>query len=209
MMGFRTSRGGVKLFFLLPGLIIAVGLGYYIHVNGLADFSFVRKWQVEATNLFKKTTSQPEQAQEKILTLDLDELSAGLNEEQVSERFRAVQLSCYSVRDPLGDSTCTTPLALFNDSRARMVSFFFSRDRLANLRVTFPVDQQQELSTRLQGKYGQPAPLGFVDPHTGRKLQGWKLSRGTLGITEIVTGDRETVLLWMANPAAARASGRP
>lgn len=203
-MNYRTSRGIAKIFILLPALVVAAGLVYYLHHTGKLDLSFLRKWQVQATNVYNKTTSPSgEPVQDKILSVDLDELSAGMTEDQINERFRALELSCYSVKDPLGDYACSTPIALFNDTRAKSVSFLFRRDRLTTLRVTLDSGQHQELATRLQASYGPSGRLGMVDPQSGRQLAGWKIAAGTLGLSESVPGDKEAVLLWMARSTAA------
>jgi len=205
-MNLRTSKGAAKILFLLPALVVAAGLVYYMHHTGKIDLSVLRKWQVQATNFYNKTTSQPGETQEKIMTADLDELSGALTEAQINERFNGLALSCFSVKNPLGDYTCTTPISLFNETRARSVTFFFRGDRLTNMRVMFDADQQQELSARLQGKYGPSKSLGSTDPQTGRRLAGWKIPDGTVAISDVVSGDRDTLLLWMANTAPA--SGR-
>jgi hypothetical protein len=208
-MYFGRSKGAAKVLFLLPALVVAAGLVYYLYHTGKFDPAVFRQWQVQATNLFRQATGQPHEAREKIMTADPGELSASLGEAQIGERFRALELSCYSVRDPLGDYTCTAPVALFNGIRARSASFFFAGDRLTSLRVTFDAGQQQGLAARYQTQYGQPAKLGLVDPHSGRRLQGWKVAHGTLGVSDVVPGDRETVLLWVASSAATRAAVRP
>lgn len=208
-MNYRTSRGVAKIFILVPALVAATGLVYYMYHTGKLDPSSFRKWQVEATNIYNKTTSQSgEPVREKVMTADLDALSATLTEEQVNEQFRDLALSCYSVKDAFGDYACSTAIALFNDTRAKSASFYFLSDRLTSLRVTFDAGQRPELVTRLEGKYGPPKKLPARDPRTGRGLEGWKLSSGTVAVSEAVTGEKEASLLWMTKAATARLSGR-
>lgn len=208
-MNFRTSKGAAKILFLLPALAVAAGLVYYMHHTGKIDLSVLRKWQVEATNLYNKTTDQSgEPVQEKVMTADLDALSATLTEEQVIEQFRDLALSCYSVKDAFGDYACSTAVALFNDTRAKSVAFYFLGDRLTSLRVAFDAEQRPELVTRLQGKYGPPMKLAARDPRTGRGLEGWKRSGGTVAVSEVVIGEKEASLLWMTKAATARVSSR-
>lgn len=209
-MSIRTSRGGAKIFFLLPALVVAAGLVYYMYHTGKIDLSALRKWQVEATNLYNKTTNpSSEPVQEKIMTADLDALSATLTEEQVVEQFRDLALSCYSVKDALGDYVCSTAIALFNDTRAKAAAFYFLSGRLTSLRITFDAEQRPELVTRLQGKYGPLKKFTTRDPRTGRSLEGWKLSNGAVAVSETVTGEKEASLLWMTKAATARIPGRP
>jgi len=201
----RTSRGIAKIFILVPALVVAAGLVYYMYHSGKLDPSSFRKWQVEATNIYNKTTSQSgEPVREKVMTADLDALSATLTEEQVNEQFRDLELSCYSVKDALGDYACSTAIALFNDTRAKSAAFYFLSDRLTSLRVTFDAGQRPELVTRLQDKYGPPQKLTARDPRTGRALEGWKRPGGTVAVSETVTGEKEASLLWMTKVAAAR-----
>ncbi len=209
MINLGASKGAAKILFLVPALVVAAGLVYYMHHTGKIDLSFLRKWQVEATNLYNKTANPSgEPVQEKVMTADLDTLSATLTEEQVNEQFRDLSLSCYSVKDALGDYTCATSIALFNDIRAKSAAFYFLSGRLTSLRVTFDAEQRPELVTRLQDKYGPPRKLAARDPRTGRGLEGWKLSSGTVAVSETVTGEKEASLLWMTKVAAARVSGR-
>jgi len=200
MMHIRTSRGAALLIFL-SALVVVVGLVYYLHHTGKLDLTFLRKWGIEAGNVVKQASNEPDPKLDKIISVDIDDLSGALNESQIVERHRGAKLSCFSVRDPLGDYNCTTPVALFNDIPARSVSFFFRRDKLTSLRVTFPIDQHPELTTRLTNQYGVMKKIGLSDPATGRALQGWNVRNGLLGINDAVPGEREAVMLWATSSA--------
>jgi len=205
-MNYRTSRGVALVLLLLPALVVAIGLVFYLHHTGKLDLSFLRKWQVETGNVVRQATSESDPKTEKTLSVDLEDLSGGLGESQVVERYRDAQLSCFSVRDPLGDYACSTPVVLFNNVPARSAAFYFQRDRLTSLRVTFPIEQHAELTSRITGKYGPAKKLGLTDPASGRPLQGWKIPSGILGINDSVPGEREAVMLWVTSRAVLSSS---
>lgn len=205
-MNSRSMRGGASVTILLPALVIALGLAFYLHYTGKLDLSFLRQWKIEAGNAVNALTGAASQVQKKTISVDFDSLAGGLDENQLLERYRAAELSCYSVKGRYGDMACTAPVALFNHIDTDSVTFFLLRNRLTGLRVVIPADHQTELTSRLQEHYGPLKKLGATDLQTGRPLQGWILAGGVLGLSQALPGEREAVLVWTASTGAA--SGR-
>jgi len=205
-MHYRTMRGGASVTILLPALVIALALAAYLHYTGKLDLSFLRQWKIEAGNAVNALTGAAGQVQKKTISVDFDSLAGELDENQLVERYRVVELSCYSIKGRYGDMACSAPVALFNHIDTDSVTFYLLRNRLTSLRVVIPADRQSELATRLQERYGPARKLGATDLQTGRPLQGWMLTGGILGLSQAQSGEREAVLVWTASTGAV--SGR-
>jgi len=205
-MNARQNRGGAAVLLLVFAAVLAAGLLAYMNHVGKLNLSFLRNWQVTAMNFWKQNAGDPNQTLDKILTVNLEDLSGSLNESQIVDRYRGAELSCFSTRHPLGDYSCRADIALFNDIPAREAVFFFFHGRLSGLRVAMPVGKLNELNAQLTKKFGEKGQIGLKDPQTARPLQGWKLAGGMFGINEFIPGERDAILLW-AVPGMATTSG--
>jgi len=202
-MSARTNHGGAAALLLIFAAVLAAGLLGYMNYIGKLDLGFLRTWQVQAMNLIRQNSGDPNQRLAKTITVNLDDLSGSLNETQVIERYRGTELSCFSTRHSIGDYSCRADIALFNEIPAREAVFFFVRNRLTGLRVVMPVEKLNELNVQLAKKYGPKSAVGLKDPQTARPLQGWKVAGGVLGVNDLIAGERDAILLWVAPGTAA------
>lgn len=141
--------------------------------------------------------------------LDFADALGSLTEDGVRTRYSRLALDCFREDSDFGDRACYALLARFNGVVADDIVFFFARDRLRAIRVTFPEDSHPALLERLSEDHQPPLERMFTRGGDSRRL-AWVTSSGVLLSTpEPTVRQPGSLLLWEAFDAPGSDEGGP
>lgn len=141
----------------------------------------------------------------KPVSLDFDEDLKTLSEADIKQRFDNLLLSCLHEKIDLGDRACMAYISAFNGIKAKQIVFFFDNDRFNTLKVSFPMDQHENLADYLDSisRYRKTIPASAGN--NGQDLEAWVVGSGLVAATRErpITGD-ETILNWNSSSKLLR-----
>jgi hypothetical protein len=139
-----------------------------------------------------------ERALAKPVVFSLDSLESGWTPDFVQRAFHHLKHTCGAERTTnLGDFMCWAPVATYNAVSAKGVVFFFRRNRLSAVRVTFTAEHHPEILDMLRKKYGDFRMISERGDTYGNSIVGWTLPNGIVSINDRVGPKQEAILLWL------------
>ena len=147
------------------------------------------------------------------LNISLDSLSASSKSDVISRyRNMGLNLRCYNDLRPeekigrFNDSLCWALIkTAFGDISARQVAFFFYRNKLALVRIEFPVSSSSEVLEYLSANLGDRSRLDdlsgkkFGFDEYGRPLNVWKVKNGLVTTSAADDSAPNVIILWTSS----------
>ncbi len=139
------------------------------------------------------------------ITLDVDRLRSSLTEARVAEALPDLELTCADQITPFGSRTCQSPLAAFNGTPSRYISFFFENGSLQAVKVGIQRAYQRQLAGHLNEWLGTPMQSTEGD---GPGVYQWRAGGGLAVMPiEPVSREDEPAMVWLALPSASAVGG--
>lgn len=176
----QYSRGSTLIKFVFLVVLLA-GLGVAVEY----------RLGVPGTTIVDRFHAKP-------VVLDLDLLSGKDDQNKIRQTFHYLHHTCTSESSDLGDSVCWATISKFNEIDARVISFFFSREKLSAVRISFAAQNHPAVFALLSKRYGKEREFGHNADSYGNNIVGWIRPSGVVAINDHVDGDQEAILLWLS-----------
>jgi hypothetical protein len=124
----------------------------------------------------------------------------------IKASYSGINFNCYadSSQPSLGDHVCAADVDTINGVNSAMfVAFFFSKDALNQVRVSYRGYRHPDVLSSL-AQYGRPIVTDRPDIN-GKRMLMWVIQTGTLAASEDVSRFDESVVLWSSKEAVLRA----
>lgn len=142
-------------------------------------------------------TSLVDRIRAKPVEMDMDSLNGRETQSGIAQSYSQLNFSCRPETNQLGDHVCWAPVSSFNGIDARIIAFFFTRDRLSAVRVSFSPERQSALSSTLEERYGPSRRFGQGTDKFGNNIVGWMRLSGFVVTNDQLSGDEDALLLWL------------
>jgi len=130
------------------------------------------------------------------IELNFDAFHAGLDEQRVRTGLPNVEFICEARTNSYGERVCHGPIAAFNETPARHISFFCSEGVLRAVKVRYRAGYHGRVLQQVQRDLGPPqVEAGNAE---GPPLARWPAGGGMVVAIDGPLGDgQEPALLWL------------
>lgn len=185
----RRLKGGSFVTFILLLLVLAA-----------AGIAVDYRMSMPGTSLVDRLDAKP-------VVLDMDRLSGSETQADVKNLYHHLDYTCTPETNPLGDEVCWAPVSEFNGIDARILAFFFDAGELSAVRVSFEAKQQPKVRAQMERRFGEARAFGKRTDAFGNNVVGWMRPAGFIATNDSLSGDEESLLLWLSTEKVL--SGRP
>lgn len=137
----------------------------------------------------------------KPMLIGFDYIKQGYSEDDMSKEYHYLKFTCYAnnSQPELGDRACWSYIKSINGVPAKYVVFFSKNNIISHIRITLKGDHHKDAYSLFEKKYGKPELVKRAGDIYGGNIIGWMLPTGFLAMSENVTPDKETIILWTSS----------
>lgn len=141
---------------------------------------------------------------EEEVKLDLGQLDADFNREEIQTVYPDLEWACNGQRSEFGDSLCAARIGTFNGFPARLLTFYFRSGRVAAMKLDYRENYHAQITGHLIGAFGQPGNVeaALAEGPDADSVLEWQLDGGTVLLKKDLTTNDQPALLWLARPPA-------
>lgn len=139
--------------------------------------------------LILKVTGRPD------IGIAFDKLDGGVTETDVLKVWSDADFQCGDQATAFGTRACMAPIAAFNGTPARYVTFFFVDDHLNAIKLGYQRAYHEHAVAQLRTALGEPSEV----QRGARSILQWDSGGGMMVVPEARVGmEEEPALLWLA-----------
>ncbi|MDD2949852.1 MAG: hypothetical protein PHU29_03595 [Sulfuricurvum sp.] len=131
----------------------------------------------------------------KEVAVNFKDLNGEMSESDVVTRYADLKLSCGNEPSPIAERYCYSDVKKFNGMDAKLIAFFFEKDKLTTVKVDVQANSNDILS-QYSKDYG--AATDVKKQNGSEQLVTWILSNGIL-VTSAEENNKHGMLMWVSS----------
>lgn len=131
----------------------------------------------------------------KEIAVNFKDLNGDLSESNIVSKYADLKLSCGNESSPIAERYCYSDVKSFNGMDAKLIAFFFEKDKLTTVKVDVQANSN-DILTRYSKDYG--AATDIKKQKDSEQLVTWILSNGIL-VTSADENNKHGMLMWVSS----------